>query len=914
MNRRDLLWAAAAACVSLAVYVRTLAPGVVAEVDTPMFQFIGRVLGVAHNPGYPLYVLLTHPIALLPIGSLPYRINLFSAVCGALAVALVFLVARRLGCGRPASLVASLGLAFGQVFWSQAVIAEVYTMHAALVAGALLGMLEWGRSHRPSAYYAGVAALAAGFAHHTTIVAFLPAMVVYAWLTDRRFLLRPRTLLTTGAILVAGLLPYGFIVVRSNQPGAYLESKATSIAQLPNVIFARQFRDRVFAFDWHTVLTDRLPGIAHGVLASELTFPGWRSPSSAPRCCFDGGCRLRCCCWSAPQPSLGLRSTTRSWTRRCSSSRCCWCCGCLRPSEPSNSPAWQRKRVTARNAIVLAALLLPAFLLAHNFERNDRSRDTGTAVFLDRLFEALPARTALVTEDFLVDRLMMFKLLADDAARGRSIAVVEREGDVIRRRIADGAAVFAFAKTARRLRLDGFDVGFQPLALADLSLAELAASVPDGSVVALAAPASLAAQFAASAGASFSDIGGPTMLARAARASVAMVGVSGARSGALVRADAIDTGIDIARGGVIGDTGRVAPAEISIRRGRDRREHPAGLARSRANLRGRGPGGLAARRPADACAGPAGGGRLSRVASGRPAVDLPGASGARAGGTRRLDRPHTRRLATGSVVVRVPAGLAMVMKVSDDRPLQPRVVDRSSDGAHVEITRAADRPLDLYRYTYWIDVRAAGAEPCLGAARVWWGASGRAGSPCRRRGRRLPSLRGLRGLLRTPDRVTEMLLMSRDEQSQLVGVGWSSVDADGGGAFRWMTAPEARVLLPVTRDGARRVRIQALREANGPAVDPDRDQRHGVAMAAVAIGVARLRMGSARRCRATGSHRGRGHRRRASDASGRRRAQGRGDCRDPSDRAVSEQPSFGTHRAAAGEDVHGAGRVPTWLP
>jgi len=122
-----LTWAAA-----------SLAPGIVADLDTPMFQFIGRVLGVAHNPGYPLYVLLTYPIAILPFGSLPYRINLFSAVCGALAVALVFLVARRLGCGRPASLAASLGLAFGQVFWSQAVIAEVYTLHAALVAGALL--------------------------------------------------------------------------------------------------------------------------------------------------------------------------------------------------------------------------------------------------------------------------------------------------------------------------------------------------------------------------------------------------------------------------------------------------------------------------------------------------------------------------------------------------------------------------------------------------------------------------------------------------------------------------------------------------------------------------------------------------------------------------------------------------------
>ena len=67
MDRRDLVWATGAGCASLAVYVRTLAPSVVAELDTPMFQFIGKVLGVAHNPGYPLYVLLTYPIALLPL-------------------------------------------------------------------------------------------------------------------------------------------------------------------------------------------------------------------------------------------------------------------------------------------------------------------------------------------------------------------------------------------------------------------------------------------------------------------------------------------------------------------------------------------------------------------------------------------------------------------------------------------------------------------------------------------------------------------------------------------------------------------------------------------------------------------------------------------------------------------------------
>ena len=61
------------------VYARTLAPGLVALLDTPMFQFIGRVLGVPHNPGYPLYVLLTHPVSTAAIRVAAVRINAFSA-------------------------------------------------------------------------------------------------------------------------------------------------------------------------------------------------------------------------------------------------------------------------------------------------------------------------------------------------------------------------------------------------------------------------------------------------------------------------------------------------------------------------------------------------------------------------------------------------------------------------------------------------------------------------------------------------------------------------------------------------------------------------------------------------------------------------------------------------------------------
>jgi hypothetical protein len=71
------------------------------------------------------------------------------------------------------------------------------------------------------------------------------------------------------------------------------------------------------------------------------------------------------------------------------------------------------------------------------------------------------------------------------------------------------------------------------------------------------------------------------------------------------------------------------------------------------------------------------------------------------------------------------------------------------------------------------------------------------------------------GLLRTPDLATELLVMSRDDQSQLIGEGWSAVDWDEVSPYRWMTRTDARLLLPVAGPNARRVRIQALLEPGG---------------------------------------------------------------------------------------------------
>jgi hypothetical protein len=181
------------------------------------------------------------------------------ALLGAVTVSLVFLVARRLGCGRIVGIAAAFGLAFGQVFWSQAVIAEVYTLHSAIVAGVLLSLLTWKQTHREGFFFTAVALFAAGLGNHTTIVALAPGVAAYAVMTDRRFALRARTVLLSIAILAAGLLQYGFILVRSQQPGAYVESRATTVLDLVDVMLGKQFRSRLFAYAWQDVVRDRIP-------------------------------------------------------------------------------------------------------------------------------------------------------------------------------------------------------------------------------------------------------------------------------------------------------------------------------------------------------------------------------------------------------------------------------------------------------------------------------------------------------------------------------------------------------------------------------------------------------------------------------------------------------------------------------
>jgi hypothetical protein len=173
--------------------------------------------GVAHPPGYPLYTLIANLFAHLPLGSVAFRVHACSAFFGALACAVLWCLTRRLTGSRMAGWIAALCYGSSGAFWSEATVAEVYSLNAFLFF-----LLLWlcmdpavNRTRRQaimSAHWiAGIFGLS--LANHWPLMALsFPALMVAAWPRRVEFYARPLSVFFSFCI---GLLPYAWMVHRS---------------------------------------------------------------------------------------------------------------------------------------------------------------------------------------------------------------------------------------------------------------------------------------------------------------------------------------------------------------------------------------------------------------------------------------------------------------------------------------------------------------------------------------------------------------------------------------------------------------------------------------------------------------------------------------------------------------------------
>jgi tetratricopeptide (TPR) repeat protein len=208
------------------------------------------VLGIPHPSGYPLYVLLGKLwTALVPVGSVAFRMSLFSAFCAALACGVLYRLARETASSVPAALVSALLLAFSPTFWAEANVQRVYALNALFVAVATLLAVRWDAADEARArrlFPATLFVAGLGAANHTFMVVWAVAFVAFALITRPALLSQRRRLAVGGAAFAAGLLPYLYLPIRSRQDPVLDWGNPETLGSLVDVVTRRDFWDRRF--------------------------------------------------------------------------------------------------------------------------------------------------------------------------------------------------------------------------------------------------------------------------------------------------------------------------------------------------------------------------------------------------------------------------------------------------------------------------------------------------------------------------------------------------------------------------------------------------------------------------------------------------------------------------------------------
>ena len=248
--------AVAIATLAFWAYTQTLLPGVDLG-DTGGFQAAVLWPEVSARQAYPLYYDLARPfVHAVSFGNPARGLNLFSAIFGAAAVGLLTLLCALVTDSLAAGIGAGALLAFSYTFWSQAIIAEVYTLHLTLVLACCVALHAY--AARPSrsrlAIFFALYALAFGN-HLSMILLFVPFTIFILQVTrERRVLFAPATIAMAIVIAAVGALQYWPNLISSSH---LLNGPAT-------------WTDRFAAFWFDTTKADWRESMVMGVRSDQL--------------------------------------------------------------------------------------------------------------------------------------------------------------------------------------------------------------------------------------------------------------------------------------------------------------------------------------------------------------------------------------------------------------------------------------------------------------------------------------------------------------------------------------------------------------------------------------------------------------------------------------------------------------------
>ncbi len=255
MNKENVVYRSLLFSLTLIIYL----------VCIPKHYFIGDsaelitniiTMGVAHPPGYPLYLLIGKGFTELLFFMEPtVALNMLSAIFSAFVSIVLFEILLLKGVNHIIAFLSTFVLIFTDIVWSQSVIAEVYTLNLLILALQIYYLLKWRIKKQNRHLYLLFIFMGLGLTHHISIGIYYILYLAFIIVANSSIVKNLKQIIFLIILMVLPLLLYIYIPISSNTNPPIDWGNPENIKGLIDHVTVRQFS--------HQFLLYKLEGFIH---------------------------------------------------------------------------------------------------------------------------------------------------------------------------------------------------------------------------------------------------------------------------------------------------------------------------------------------------------------------------------------------------------------------------------------------------------------------------------------------------------------------------------------------------------------------------------------------------------------------------------------------------------------------------
>ncbi len=229
------------------IYFFTAARNVTFE-DSGEFLTAIYHLGISHPPGYPLYLISAKLISFLFPLKFQFIVPLFSAFTTSLSLLFLFLTFNIIYKDEIKSFLVILFISISTTLWQVSTISEVYSLNLLLFSIQLYLLLNLIKNFSIKKFYLLIFINSLSLTNHQTSI-FLSLIILLLFIIEKWYKkLKPINYFYIFLLIVGGLLPYLYLIIRSHFYPILNWGNPSSIKNFFYVIFRKQYGELSPAF------------------------------------------------------------------------------------------------------------------------------------------------------------------------------------------------------------------------------------------------------------------------------------------------------------------------------------------------------------------------------------------------------------------------------------------------------------------------------------------------------------------------------------------------------------------------------------------------------------------------------------------------------------------------------------------